>query len=478
MTQGTSGSPPRVAILGAGPAGVGGAYRLTHAGKARVTVWEAAEAVGGNAGSFEWQGHRLDFGSHRLHPASDPSILADIKGLMGEELLDRPRHGRIRLRGRWIHFPLKPVDLLLRANKAFAAGTVLDMLTAFRRSRPPSDGDTFASVLEANLGPTICRDFYFPYAVKIWGHGPEELSATQARRRVSAGSFGKLVRKILTSVPGFRKPGSGRFYYPRRGFGAISEAYAEGARRAGAEFLMGWRVEGLRFEDGRWTVVARRAGEVRESTADYVWSTLPLTLLTRMVSPGPPDAVKCAADAMRFRSMILVYLELPVDRFTEFDAHYFPGADVAITRLSEPKIYADRKDPPASTVLCAELPCSPADAWWGMTDAELGSVVEDALARAGLPLRVKPDAVLTRRLSHAYPIYLRGYEEHFARLDQWAAGLPRLLSYGRQGLFAHDNTHHALAMAYAAAECLRGDTFDHARWGEYRTEFEKHVVED
>ena len=56
--------------------------------------------------------------------------------------------------------------------------------------------------------------------------------------------------------------------------------------------------------------------------------------------------------------------------------------------------------------------------------------------------------------------------------------MPRLLSYGRQGLFAHDNTHHALAMAYAAADCLRDGDFDRARWREYRAAFETHVVED
>jgi hypothetical protein len=58
------------------------------------------------------------------------------------------------------------------------------------------------------------------------------------------------------------------------------------------------------------------------------------------------------------------------------------------------------------------------------------------------------------------------------------SGLPALLSYGRQGLFAHDNTHHALAMAYAAVDCLEGASFDDWKWARYRREFETHVVED
>ena len=45
-------------------------------------------------------------------------------------------------------------------------------------------------------------------------------------------------------------------------------------------------------------------------------------------------------------------------------------------------------------------------------------------------------------------------------------------------IFAHDNTHHALAMAYAAADCLTPDGFDSRRWAEHRDVFNTHVVED
>jgi protoporphyrinogen oxidase len=340
------------------------------------------------------------------------------------------------------------------------------------------EGDSFASVLMANLGPTICDDFYFPYARKIWGREPQELSGIQARRRVSAGSFLKLAKKVLSAVPGLKPPGQGRFWYPRRGFGQISEAYADEAVRAGAELALGWRVSRVARSGNEWTVTAEQGNERREWTAEHVWSTLPISLLARMVDPAPPKAVVDAAAAISYRAMILVYLRLDVQQFTEYDAHYLPGADIAITRLSEPKNYAALSEPRGHTILCAELPCSPGDRYWGMDDAALGQLVADDLARAGLPLARPPVGVMVRRLKQAYPIYLQGYEKPFGVLDDWADALPNLLTYGRQGLFAHDNTHHALFMAYAAAECLVDGRFDRDKWHRYRDVFATHVVED
>src|ERR1700691_1677961 len=111
---------PHVVILGAGPAGVGAAYELARTARARVTVLEQRDVVAGNAGSFELDGVWVDYGSHRLHPACDSEILSNLRELMEEDLLDRPRHGLIRLENQWIHFPLKPADLLLRMPKKFA----------------------------------------------------------------------------------------------------------------------------------------------------------------------------------------------------------------------------------------------------------------------------------------------------------------------------------------------------------------------
>jgi protoporphyrinogen oxidase len=469
---------PRVAILGAGPAGVGAAWLLHRANKGRAVVIEQRDDVGGNAGSFEIDGVPVDYGSHRLHPACDAQILADIRGLLGSDLLSRPRHGRIRLRGKWIRFPIRPVDLI-SLPLSFGLGIALDSLRKVIPRPTNGSGASFASELERGLGRTICRDFYFPYAVKIWGMPPQDLSAIQARRRVSAGSLGKMMRKVLTLVPGFKAPQAGRFYYPRQGYGQISRALADASRSLGADIRLGTKVRSVHL-GAPHRIETESAAGVEVLEAEHVWSTIPISILARVIDPPAPAPVLDACRRIEYRAMILIYVVLAQSQFSAFDAHYFPESEVRLTRLSEPKNYSARSEPSDRTVLCGELPCTVDDDVWRASDAELGELVRDSLARCGLPIRVPILGVLTKRLPFAYPIYRTGYEEHFRRLDEWVAGLEGILTFGRQGLFAHDNTHHTLAMAYAAVECLSAATgrFDWNRWRDHRTQFESHVVED
>lgn len=468
---------PRIAILGAGPAGLGAAWRLAAERKAHVTVFEQNDVVGGNAGSFELAGLNVDYGSHRLHPACNPEILDDLRKLLGDGLLERPRHGRIRLQGRWIHFPLKPQDLILRLPVSFGSRVARDTVGKIVSRKRNKGPDTFTSVLEDGLGKTICRDFYLPYARKIWGLPPERLSAIQAQRRVSAGSLGKMVKKVFSVVPGFKQDGAGKFFYPKGGFGQISEAIAEAARSEGAAIRLGAKI--TKIDKGEcFTVHFDSGGESATAEADMIWSTIPLTVLARITGTASPEVIE-ASEKIHYRAMVLIYIVLGTDQWTEFDAHYFPEEEVRLTRLSEPKNYSASREPVGRTVLCGELPCSVGDEIWTAGNDELADIMRDSLSRCGLAFNSDLIDVEARRLPFAYPIYEEGYEKYFEIQDKWATDLEGILTFGRQGLFAHDNTHHALAMSYAAVDCLSEDGhFDDDRWEEYRKEFEKHVVED
>lgn len=472
---------PHITILGAGPAGLGAAFYLTRKKLADVTVVEQSERVGGNGGSFLLSGVHVDYGSHRLHPACDPGILKDIKTLLGDDLLDRPRHGRIRLRGRWIHFPLKPLDLALRLPLGFTTGTLTDLMgKLFKKTIDPDGHESFSSVMKTALGRTICREFYFPYAQKIWGLPPEELSVTQARRRVSANSFGKMFIKILSAIPGIKSNGSGRFFYPKAGFGQISDRLYQAAKEAGAKFCLSSRVKSVLINGNTANAVcSEQDGKVITHQSDYVWSTIPITSLLEFIEPSPPQSIINASKNIEYRSMILVYLVVEERQFSEYDAHYFPESIFPVTRVSEPKNYCNANFPENQTVLCAELPCFTGEPEWSMTDEELGDLVCNCLNSAGIPVNAPLLKVISRRLDYAYPVYRNGYEKYYDQVDQWLGQIDNFLTFGRQGLFVYDNTHHALEMACSAVKCFNQDgCFDYTKWKKFRQSFKNHVVED
>lgn len=340
-------------------------------------------------------------------------------------------------------------------------------LAPLRRPR----ADTFSEVLRAALGPAICDRFYLPYARKIWGLDPSLLSGEQARRRVGASSPGRLLRRVLARGDA----GKRTFLYPRGGYGRICEALGEAARAAGATILLDAEATRVELAPGGAAV---ELADGRRLEGRRVWSTLPLPALARMCAPAPPPGALDATGELRFRAMLLVYLVIDRPRYTPFDAHYLPAGATPVTRISEPRNYREGGDPDGVTVLCAEIPCDEGDALWSADDAALARIVVDALAECGLP-DPAPRAAEVARLRHAYPILRAGFTHPLAQLDDWAAAQPALLTLGRQGLFVHDNLHHALAMAWAAVECLGpGGAFDEEGWRSARRRFSEHVVED
>ena len=458
-----------IAVVGAGPAGLAAAWRAAAAGH-EVVVLERGAQVGGMAGSFDVAGLRVDHGSHRLHPATPAPILAAIRGLLGDELQTRTRHGRIRLLDRWLAFPLRTGDLLRRTPRPFAARAARDALTGpLRRPR----ADTFGEVVRAGLGPAVLDAFYGPYARKLWDAEPADLAGELARRRVSAGSAADIVRRLAR---GSRPEGS-VFLYPRRGFGAIAEALADAAVDEGAELRLRCGVRALAARPGGGWALTLDDGCSLD--ADQVWSTAPLAAVARAVDPAPPADALAAAGRLRHRAMVLVYLVLDQPQWTEFDAHYFPGPEVVAARVSEPRNYRDDPDQPGDrTVLCAEVACWEGDEVWTAADDDLGGRLAAELASTGLP-EPRPVRVETRRLPRVYPVYRPGFTDDLAELERWASGLPGFVTFGRQGLFTPDNTHHALAMGWAAADALGPDgRLDEARWLAARDGFRSFVVED
>jgi len=455
-----------LAIVGAGPAGLMAAWQAAEAGH-EVTVYEKTNAVGGMSGSFSIAGQRVDFGSHRLHPSTPPHLLQALTSLLGEDLQTRQRNGRIRLYEKWVAFPLRTTDLIRHLPLKFSLGSAMDIV---QRPFLDNSGDTFEDEVRSRLGKTVSDEFYSPYAEKLWGIHPSKIDGELARRRVSASSpLAILQRLIRSSTPTGRS-----FLYPRKGYGQIVEALADALVNAGGKIELNFPIEGILLNQDSCLLKSPKG----ERTAEFVWTTAPLSALPKMIDPSPKQEIVQAASSLQIRGMLLVYLVLDQPNFTEYDAHYFPGLQTRIARLSEPKNYRDGPDPKNQTVLCAELPCWTTDEIWSATPDELGEIVKSDIVNLGLP-EIHLVKTEVRRLPFVYPVFETSTRNEREMLLEWGNSLSRLLSFGRQGLIVPDNIHHTLAMGWDAAHSLKGNgTFDGSQWNEALRRFEDHVVED
>jgi protoporphyrinogen oxidase len=365
-------------------------------------------------------------------------------------------------------FPLRTGDLLRNLPTTTSLRMALEAgASPLRRPRK----DTYADVVRSGLGPTVERTFYGPYARKLWGVDGADLAGEVARRRIAAASPSAIVRKLLRSADA----GKRTFLYPRRGFGQLSEALADAATAAGADLRLGSGVVSIGPRgDGVQLVLS----DGSRLDVGAVWSTAPIASLASLVEDAPVDVV-AAAGRLRHRAMVLLYLVVDAPRWTPFDAHYLPDAAVVATRLSEPKGYRDSADDPSDrTVLCVEVPCEVGDDVWCAEPDGLAARVVDELAAAGLP-PIPLVGAEVRRVPRLYPVYTHGYERDLALVEAWVDELRGVLTFGRQGLFVADNTHHVLAMAHDLAACVdeRG-AVDRRRWADARERFRGFVVED
>ena len=109
-------------ILGGGPAGLTTGYYAKKHGLRNFTIFEAGENVGGNCrtlkirgvdcgGSFlQREDFRFDTGAHRFHD-KDPQVTAEVKTLLGDDLLPVDAPSEIFFEDNFYRFPLLLNDL-------------------------------------------------------------------------------------------------------------------------------------------------------------------------------------------------------------------------------------------------------------------------------------------------------------------------------------------------------------------------------
>jgi protoporphyrinogen oxidase len=441
-----------VLVLGAGPAGLAAGWRLAERGRA-FRVLEAAPFWGGCArtlrtGPFAW-----DSGPHRFHDR-DPEATRRVTKLLAGDLREVNAPSRILWQGRFVDFPLRPLQALLGGGLGRSVRAVASLLAnRIRRgasgTEEPAD---FASWAIAHFGRPVAESFLIPFSEKLWGLPAAELSPEIAGRRLPGFSFVALLRE---AVFGARRSAhlEGRFLYPRGGYGRIADAMAA---RAGAERIeLGARVTGLLGEgDAIAAVRYERDGERLEATGQAVVSTLPVTALIRMLEPAPPADALGAAARLRFRDLVLVFIALDQESVSDAACTYFPDRDLEFTRIHEPRNRCREMSPPGKTSLVVEMPCFEGDAVFSREDADLARGVVERLAAFGLfdPARVEATEVV--RLRRAYPVYARDYGRTLAPVLAHLERYRNLRSIGRGGSFFYGHVHDFVSEGTAAVDSL------------------------
>jgi protoporphyrinogen oxidase len=428
----------RLVILGGGPAGLAAAFYAARAGLAPL-VLERAAAPGGLCRTFTWGAHRYDAGAHRFHDR-DPEVTADVRALLGTELHEVDAPSQVLHDGRLLAFPPQPREWLAAAGLRAGAVMASEVMRGRWWPRPERSFEDYAL---NRYGARLGRPLLLDYSEKLWGLAASELSPAVATRRLPGLGVGALLRATLGGGRSIRHL-DGRFLYPRTGYGAIADALA--AALPAGTLCTGRDVVGLACTRGRIRRVELADGDAIP-VPDRLVSTLPLTVLVRLLGDVLPTSVHRAAARLRFRHVRLIAVRLAATRCSPNASIYLPDPRLAVARVSEPKNRSAAMAPPDETLLCAEVPCSPADPLATLDDAALAARVIAELAGAGL---LAPAAVRGWRhhlLPHAYPVGARDAADAAATVHDGVAAIANLDLLGRGGRFWYSHLHDQLRAA-------------------------------
>jgi protoporphyrinogen oxidase len=468
-----------IVVLGAGITGLTAAWALSKVHADRVILLEREQAVGGLAATFTWKDFTFDNGSHRLHAGHYSEADQLVHDLCGQDLLRRERKGLIHLKDRWLPYPPSGIDILfgfgLRDALRFSADFVQARLARLVRRKEP---ETFEDFTTQNVGRSLYKRFYEPYARKLYGRPPSEIAKEPAMSRVRKFDLSSLRRglkwKILKRQPQY-------YLYPARGIGQIAEELRHRFLANGGQLLFVKDIDRFCLKEGlgiQAVTFTTRTGDRESLDASLVVATIPLEalhFLVRLDSEGntPPDF------GLRWRGLRLLYLITREKIRSDHETFYFPEPHIPFGRVSELNKYSPAlNQDPDLAALTVEIPCSPGDPEWEMPEDRLAELCVAELQRLGLLRSPAVDRAeyFSKRLKNVYPLYKLGWRDSFERIYRRLNSIPNLYLIGRSALFLHCNIDHCMAMALKLAGHLSNGHHEKTDWDQVSREFFSYQV--
>lgn len=366
----------RFVIIGAGPAGLGAASRLSALGMDDFLLFEQEDHVGGLASSVkDEKGFTWDLGGHVQfsHYEYFDRLMDD---LLGEEWLHHEREAWVWMRERFIPYPLQNNIRHLPRDE------LLDCLLGLIRLHTGGGGGrhgvaNFEDWTRANYGDGIAKCFMLPYNFKVWAYPPRELASGWVGDRVAPVDLERVVTNIITGRDDISWGPNNTFRFPLKG--GTGEIWRRLAARLPAGCLhLGKRV--ARVDTRRRRVHFSDGGS---EDYDVLISTMPLDLL---VGSADIEELKPAAQRLRHSTVHVVGIGLkgaPPAHLSSKCWMYFPEDNTPFYRATVFSNYSPNNVPDSG-------------AYWSLM-LEVSESPVKPVAREGLPESVI-DGLLAARL--------------------------------------------------------------------------------
>jgi len=187
------GMPKKIVIIGAGPTGLGAAYRLQELGYVNWEVYEKNDYIGGLSASFiDDKGFTWDIGGHVLYPRYD-YVQRLVERLLGDEYVLHQREAWIWLLNTLVPYPFQnnirylPKDALLEC--------LLGLVEVTGNKSSPIN---FLEWIISNFGSGIAKYFMLPSNRKSWAYPLESMDKDWI---AGAGSISVLdIKRVLKNV--------------------------------------------------------------------------------------------------------------------------------------------------------------------------------------------------------------------------------------------------------------------------------------
>ncbi len=446
----------KVAIIGAGPAGLTAAYLLGKANE-NVTVFEKDPTyVGGISRTETYKGYNFDIGGHRFFSKSK-EVEDFWTEILGDEMLERPRSSRIYYNKKFFAYPLVAMEALQKLGIWESGLCVLSYLQA--KVFPIKNANNFEDWVVNQFGRRLFNIFFKTYTEKVWGIPCNEISADWAAQRIKGLSLSSAIynavfkpkpnasvdknKQIKTLIDSFR--------YPKKGPGMMWEVCTEKCKAMGVQVEMNCGVEDVSLENTKWTIKTNDGRTFGDF--DYVISSTPMKELIQKTHPTLPKKAVEASEALGYRDFITVVLICKDEDAFDDNWIYIHDPSVKVGRIQNFKSWSPHMVPdPEMACYGLEYFCFAGDGMWNSKNEDLIALAKKEIEQIGL---TKQSAVVDGyvvRQPKAYPVYDHTYKHNVDEIREALKAYPGLYLVGRNGMHKYNNQDHSMMTAMLAAK--------------------------